>query len=185
MRYVFILAAVMMMGCSLPGVGELEERVDELESSEDYDTGELEERIDELAERLETLDRQVSAPEVTEVSRTGEERTVEPTALSMEDIPGLTDSLDVIRTGISESAARLDTTATDLASALDSLSMENDSLRVELDELKETVQNLRYTVNNLGTSGTSSGSSRGGTSSGTSSSRGGTTSSSTSSSGSR
>lgn len=186
MRYFLVLAAVIMTGCSVPGVGELEERVDELESEADFDAGELEARIDELAERLETLDRRVSAPVTTEALETGEERMVEPRTLSMEDITGLTDSLDAVRTGFEESVARLDTTATELASALDSVSMENDSLRAELDELQETVQNLSYTVSNLRTSGTSSGSSRGGTSSsGTGSSRGGSSSSSTGSSGSR
>lgn len=186
MRYLLVLAAVMMTGCSVPGVGELEERVDDLESSADFDTGELEDRIDELAERLETLDRQVSEPEAARVTETGEERIMEPPTLSMEDIAGLTDSLNVMKTDISESVSRLDTTAVELALTVDSLSMENDSLRAELDELTETVQNLSYTVSNLRNSGTTSGSSRGsGSSSGTGSTRGGSTGSSTSSSGSR
>jgi archaellum component FlaC len=191
MKYLLVLAAVLMMGCKMPGVGELEERVDELESTTVYDDSDLVDRVEYVEDEIVMIDQRVTSLEMGEVAQIpvmpeqgrppvqeeGSDTTpVEQQVPAMEDIPGLIDRLDGIESAVFDSMTVLDgslaelyTTVEDLSIAVDSLTLgmdsltvENDSLKVRMEELEETVQDLSYTVSSLRTSSTSSTSSTGG-----------------------
>lgn len=195
MRYLLVIITIaVMVGCKAPGVGDLEERVDELESTAAYDDGDLVDRVEYVEDEVIILDERVTALEsggIAEVPdiqppvdasqpTTPQQETLppeEPVEISMEDIPGLLDSLTSMESAVYDSIGALDSTVAELEIALDSLSMENDSLRVQLEDLTETVQSLSYTVENMRYTGSTSSSSRGGTSSSSTGGRGGTSSS--------
>ncbi len=195
MKYFLISAVILLLGCSMPGVGELEERVDDLETTTAYDDSDLVEMIDEIGIDVEALDIRVTAieygdasditPVTTELRTQPDTPVQEPEnekVLVISDIEGLQDSLDEMRTSLSDSIALHDVSIENLVLSLDSLTMENDSLRVDLEDLQDKVASLSYTVENMRYTGTEAGSTRGGsgTSSGTSgrggSSSGGSTS---------
>jgi len=195
MRYLLVLITItVMVGCKAPGVGDLEERVDELETTAAYDDSDLVDRVDYVEDEVIILDERVTALELGGIAEvpdiqppvdasqpaTPQPETLppeEPVEVNMEDIPGLLDSLTSMESAVYDSIGVLDSTVEELEMAMDSLSMENDSLRVQLEDLTETVQSLSYTVENMRYTGSTSSSSRGGTSSGSTGGRGGTSSS--------
>jgi len=192
MRYVLIFAVILLLGCDIPGVGELSERVDDLEDTTTYDDSDLDGRVGEVEYEMMLIDGRVTAIEdggVADISHTTTElRTPADTSdpepevekiLVIADIEGLQDSLDILNTNLSDSITVLDESIEILVLSLDSLTMENDSLRVDLEDLQEKVTNLSYTVENMRYTGTESGSTRGGSSSGTSSGTSGRGSSTT------
>ncbi|MBN2609109.1 MAG: hypothetical protein JXA64_08340 [Candidatus Fermentibacteraceae bacterium] len=215
MKYLLILAAVLMMGCKMPGVGELEERVDELESTTVYDDSDLVDRVEYVENEIVIIDQRVTSLEMGEVAQIpempeqgrppvqeeGPDTTpVEQRVPAMEDIPGLLEHLDGMESAFFDSMTVLDVSLADLYATvedlsfavdsltmgMDSLSIENDSLKVRMEELEETVQDLSYTVSTLRTSSTSSTTSTGGRGTTSSSTGGrGSTSSTTSSTGGR
>lgn len=172
----------------MPGVGDLEERMDDLETTTDYDDTGLVERVDEVEDDVEVLDERVTAIEsgdisaVTSTDRTedpaNETREQEKVTLTISDIEGLQDSMDVLRTSLSDSIVVLDESFENLVLSVDSLTMENDSLKTELEDLKNQVTSLTHTVENLRYTGDTPSSSRG--SSSETGGRGGTSSSGTS-----
>jgi tetrahydromethanopterin S-methyltransferase subunit B len=203
MKYSLILVAILMVvGCKMPGVGELEERVDELETTAAYDDSDLVDRIEYVEDEMVILDQRVTSLETGEVAEVPHrvetvedparqevtETPAEPLTVNMEDIPGLIDELNGMESAFMDSLSGMDGTVTEISAfveeltlTVDSLSMENDSLRVRLDELEETVQDLSYAVNSLRTSTTSSSTGgRGSTTSSSTGGRGGTTSSTSS-----
>ncbi len=188
MKYFLIFAVILLLGCSMPGVGELEERVDELEDVTAYDDSDIVEQVYKLEGDIEIIDERVTALEHGDVSDithvTTELRTPPDTSdpepeiekvLVISDIEGLQDSLDILSTNFSDSITVLDESIELLVLSLDSLTMENDSLRVDLDDLQDRVASLSYTVENMRYAETGSGSSTGGRSSSTSSGTTGTT----------
>ncbi len=198
MKYLLIFAVILLLGCDMPGVGELSERVDELEETTAYDDSDIVEQVYMLEGDIEIIDERVSSLEHGDVSDithvTTEPRTPSDTPatepeeekiLVIADIEGLQDSMDLLSTNLSDSILVLDESIGLLVLSLDSLVMENDSLRADLEDLQSTVSSLSYTVQNMrytgtGESGGSSGgrSSSGGSSSSSSSSTTGGTSSS-------
>ncbi|MCK5116423.1 MAG: hypothetical protein KAR44_07455 [Candidatus Aegiribacteria sp.] len=183
MKYFLVSVVILLLGCSMPGVGELEERVDELEDVTIYDDSDIVEQVYRLEEDIEIIDERVSAlelggvAEIREISMPDpdledevEPEVLEPLILTIEDIDGLQDSLDLLNTNFSDSITVLDESIELLVLSMDSLTMENDSLRADLEDLQDTVANLSYTVENMRYTGTEGGSTRGGsgTSSGTS-----------------
>lgn len=211
MRYFLVLMVVMMMGCKLPGVGELEERVDDLETTAVYDDSDLEDRLDYVEEEIVILDMRVTSIEtggatgipavpgqVTEPVQVHDPVTppAEPSSIDLEDVTGLEEALEVLGASLDDSIAALGGDIMELDGSMeelvlqvetlslrvDSLESVNDSLGVQLEDLEETVQNLSYTVENLrNASSSSSSGGRGGTSSSTGG-RGGASSSTSSSS---
>ncbi|NOQ21664.1 MAG: hypothetical protein GQ565_03295 [Candidatus Aegiribacteria sp.] len=167
MKYFLVFAVILLLGCNMPGVGELEERVDDLETTVAYDDSDLMEMIEEFGSDLETLDERLTAIEYGDEPGVRHARTSHETPageaqvqklIAISDIRGLQDSMDV------------------LYLSLDSLTLENDSLRADLEDLQDKVASLSYTVENMRYTGTESGATRGG--SGTSGSgRGSSTSS--------
>ncbi len=190
MKYFLISAVILLLGCSMPGVGDLKERVDELEITAAYDDSDVNERIDEVKGDVEILDVRITAIESGGVSDITipdredrpdreipevETPEVEEVILTIADIEGLQDSIDVMKAGLSDSIAVLDESFGNMTLSMDSLILENDSLKIELEDLQDQISSLSYTVENMRYSGTESTSSRGGAS-GTGG-RGGTTSS--------
>ncbi len=188
MKYFLISVVILLLGCSMPGVGELEERVDELEDITTYDDSDIVEQVYMLEGDIEIIDARVTSLEHGDVSDithvTTEPRTQPDTppevvkVLVIADIEGLQDSLDIMSTNLSDSITVLDESIELLVLSMDSLTMENDSLRVDLEDLQDTVASLSYTVENMRYTGTEAGSTRSGsgTSSGTSSTGRGTSS---------
>ena len=192
MKYFLISVVILLLGCSMPGVGELEERVDELEDLTAYDDSDIVEQVYKLEGDIEIIDERVSAlemggvAEIREISIPDpdiedevEPEVLEPVILTVDDIEGLQDSLDLLNTNLSDSITVIDESIELLVLSLDSLTMENDSLRTDLEDLQDTVASLSYTVENMRYTETGSVSSTGGRSSS------GTTSSGTTSTGGR
>ncbi len=193
MKYILIFAVILLLGCDMPGVGELSERVDELEETTAYDDSDIVEQVYMLEGDIEIIDERVSALEhgdvsdithvTTEPATTRDTPATEPEEekiLVIADIEGLQDSMDLLSTNLSDSILVLDESIELLVLSLDSLVMENDSLRADLEDLQSTVSSLSYTVENMRYTGTGSGSS-GGSSGGRSSSGGSSSSGSGSS----
>ena len=197
MRYFLIFTVILLMGCDMPGVGELEERVDDLEVTTVYDDSGLVDMIIGIDTDVEDLDVRVTAieqGEVSEISSAGQLRTVldAPTdevqdqkILSISDIEGLQDFMDDLSISLIDSITVLDESIESLVLSLDSLTMENDSLRVDLDDLQDKVASLNYTVANMRYTGTESTSTRGGSSTSSSGGRGTTGTTGTTGSGGR
>ena len=192
MKYFLVFAVILLLGCDMPGVGELSERVDDLEGTVAYDESDIVEQVYKLEGDIEIIDERVSAlemggvAEIREISIPDpdiedevEPEVLEPVILTVDDIEGLQDSLDLLNTNLSDSITVIDESIELLVLSLDSLTMENDSLRTDLEDLQDTVASLSYTVENMRYTETGSGSSTGGRSSS------GTTSSGTTSSGGR
>ena len=198
MKYFLIFAVILLLGCDMPGVGELTERVDELEDVTVYDDSDIVEQVYMLEGDIEIIDERVTALERGDVAdvthaitepRTQTDTPVgEPEVekiLVIADIEGLQgsldllqDSLDILNTSLSDSILVLDESIELLVLSMDSLTLENDSLRVDLDDLQDKVASLSYTVENMRYTGTEGGTTRdgSGTSSGTSSGGRGTSS---------
>ncbi len=209
--FALLLLATVFVGCKAPGVGELEGRVDELEAASNYDDSELVDRVDYVEQEVEVLDQRVTSLEMGQVAEIPDQampqqpsepdqtpqqvtpadrEPVEIPIPAMEDIPGLLDSLNSLKTMMQDSVMAmnestmvltltidsLNTSMDSLNVRMDSLSVANDSLRTQLDELAEQVQDLSYTVDNMRYTGSTSGTERGSTSStgGTSGGRGST-----------
>jgi hypothetical protein len=205
MRFIFVavMMALMLFSCKAPGVGELEERIDELESSTAYDDSDLVDRVDYVEEEIVMLDERVTAiemgefVEIPEVPQQVQEPVQEPTQIeepeqipqelpppTMDDIPGLLDSLSYMEMSVYDSITVVGMSVDQLSLRLDSVSAENDSLRAELDELKETVQDLSWAVDNLRSTSSSGSSGTGGRGSTSGGSSGGSTGDRTTTSGS-
>ena len=180
MKYLLIFAVIMLLGCDMPGVGELSERVDELEETTAYDDSDIVEQVYMLEGDIEIIDERVSALEhgdlsditqVTTEPRTPRDIPVdepeEEITLVIADIEGLQDSMDLLSTNLLDSILVLDESIELLVLSLDSLEMENDSLRADLEDLQSTVSSLSYTVENMRYTGSEAGATRDG--SGTSS----------------
>lgn len=177
MKYFLIFAVIMLMGCDMPGVGELTERVDELETATAYDDSDIVDVIDDIEDDIEILDERVTAIEhggVADIQPTEQLRPAQDTPsseaqvekiLAISDIEGLQDTMDDLRASLSDSIIVLDESIEILVLSLDSLTMENDSLRVDLEDLQDKVASLSYTVENMRYTGTTSTSTRGGSSS--------------------
>ena len=195
MKYFLISVVILLLGCSMPGVGELEERVDELETTTTYDDSDIVEQVYMLEGDIEIIDARVTALEhgdVTDITHVTTEPGTQPDTppevvkvLVIADIEGLQDSLDILSTNLSDSITVLDESIELLVLSMDSLTMENDSLRVDLEDLQDTVASLSYTVENMRYTGTSSGTSSGTPTEGRGSSTSGGTSSGGTSSGGR
>ena len=192
MKYFLVFAVILLLGCDMPGVGELSERVDDLEGTVAYDESDIVEQVYKLEGDIEIIDERVSAlemggvAEIREISIPDpdiedevEPEVLEPVILTVDDIEGLQDSLDLLNTNLSDSITVIDESIELLVLSLDSLTMENDSLRTDLEDLQDTVASLSYTVENMRYTETGSVSSTGGRSSS------GTTSSGTTSTGGR
>ena len=175
MKYFLISAIILLLGCSMPGVGELEERVDDLETTTAYDDSDIVEQVDQLGVEVDIIDERVTALEMGDVAEIreisipdsepedeAEADIPETVILTVEDIVGLQDSMDVLRAGLSDSITVLDVSIDSLLLSLDSLAMENDSLRVDLEDLQDKVASLSYTVENMRYTGTEPTSTRGG-----------------------
>ncbi|MCD4700817.1 MAG: hypothetical protein K8S24_03075 [Candidatus Aegiribacteria sp.] len=186
MKYFLIFAVIMLMGCDMPGVGELTERVDELETTTAYDDSDIVDVIDDIEDDIEILDERVTAIEhgdIADIQPTEQLRPAQDTPsseaqveriLAISDIEGLQDIMDDLSTSLIDSITVLDESIESLVLSLDSLTMENDSLRIDLEDLQDKVASLSYTVENMRYTGTTSTSTRSGSSS--SSSSGGTSS---------
>ena len=173
MKYFLIFAVILLLGCDMPGVGELEERVDDLEATTAYDDSDMVDVIDEIESDIEILDERVTAieyGEVSDITHTTEQPRPAQDAPTQEDqverihaisdIDGLQDFMDDLSTSLSDSITVLDESIESLVLSLDSLTMENDSLRVDLEDLQDKVASLSYTVENMRYTGTGSSSSR-------------------------
>ncbi|MCD4775438.1 MAG: hypothetical protein K8S15_05220 [Candidatus Aegiribacteria sp.] len=187
MKYFLVSFVILLLGCSMPGVGELEERVDDIEAAAVYDDSDMIDKIDDVEGDVVLLDERVTAieygdePDTTHgrpLHGTPTEETQVQKDLAISDIVGLQDSMDIMKTDLSDSITVLDESLASLVLSVDSLTMENDSLKVELEDLQDQIQSLSYTVENMRYTGTSSTSTRGSTSgtSGSSGGRGGSTS---------
>lgn len=177
MKYFLVSSVILLLGCSMPGVEELEERVDDIEAVAVYDDSDIIEQIDKLEDDVVIIDERVTAIEYGDFSGVTDEhggRVQIQKDLAISDIVGLQDSMDILKTGLSDSITVLDESFESLAFSLDSLTMENDSLKIELEDLQDQIQSLSYTVENMRYTGTTSTSTRGstsGTSGGTSGGR--------------
>lgn len=173
MKYFLVSFVILLLGCSMPGVGELEERVDDIEAAAVYDDSDMIDRIDDVEDDVELLDDRVTTieygdePDITHgrpLHETPTEETQVQKDLSISDIVGLQDSMDIMKTDLSDTIAVIDESLASLVLSVDSLTMENDSLKVELEDLQDQIQSLSYTVENMRYTGTASTSSRGSTS---------------------
>lgn len=175
MKYFLVSAVILLLGCSMPGVGELEERVDDLEITAVYDDSDLVELIDELYVETGIIDERLTALEsgdVAEIRDTStpqrlprdeiETLTPELPDLTIEDIEELQNSMDVMRIDLLDSISVRDGSIESMVLTLDSLTIENDSLRIGLAELQDQIESLTSTVENMRSSSTSSTSTSGG-----------------------
>jgi len=167
----------------MPGVGELEERVDELETTTVFDDSDLVEEIENLDFEVGYLDERVTALEIggiaeipdismpddlpADIIESPDPVELTPVELTLEDIVGLQDSMDVMKAEFSDSITVLDESLAGLLLSVDSLSLANDSLKIQLDDLQDQMASLSSTVQNIQSTGTSSSSSRGSGTSGT------------------
>ena len=170
MKLVILTGAFLLLACNMPGVGELEERVDVLETSVSYDDSEFTDNLNEVFDDIEDLGDRVAFLETGDISRTTErsvqERDVsgdiepsEDKVITISDIEGLEDSMNLL----TDSMTVIDESLNEVVLSLDSLILENDSLKTELSSLRSEVADLRYTINRIGTSSSSSSSSSSGT----------------------
>jgi len=175
MKYFLVSAVIMLLGCSMPGVGELEKRVDDIEATASYDDSGLVDQIDNLKDDVTLIDERVTALEYGDISGAVDEHgsRIHPAPegeiqkeLAISDITGLQDSMDVLRAGLSDSILALDESFDSLLITMDSLTVANDSLKIELADLQDKVESLSYTVENMRYTGTTSTSSRSSGSSG-------------------
>ena len=159
MKYMVMTGAFLLLACSMPGVGELEERVDVLETSVSYDDSDLTDEFDQVFDYIEDLDERVTFLETGDISRiterSAQDRDVpgdieppEEKIITISDVEGLEDSMNLF----TDSLTVIDESLKDVALSLDSLILENDSLKTELSSLRSEVANLRYTINHLGPS---------------------------------
>lgn len=163
MKYVaaIITVILLLVGCKMPGVGELEERVDALETESTYDDTELVDRIVDveydLAELSDKMDEmEMSGPPAQTGGQSGQQMQPQSTELQIpafDDIPGLQEALADMQSSISDTISQVGTSVEELNGTIEALTAENDSLRTQLEDLKETVDDLRYTVDNMGSSG--------------------------------
>ncbi len=160
MKYFLVFAVIMLLGCSIPGVGELEKRVDDIEATASYDDSGLLDRIDNLKDDVTLIDERITALEHGDISGVVDEQggRVHPAAegetqvqkkLEISDIAGLQDSMDLMRSSLSDSILALE-------ESIDSITVANDSLKMELSDLQDKVQSLSYTVRNMQSSGSTS-----------------------------
>jgi predicted nuclease with TOPRIM domain len=180
MKYFLLIVAILMLGCSMPGVGELEERVDELESTAAYDDSDLVERVEYVEDEVIVLDERVTnlemvgtveVPDIHTPATTTQQVVTqpeeqpepvtgpEPVIMNIDDVEGLDDALGMLETSLRDSIQTLDGSLYQLTLRIDSLETENDSLKAQLDELSETVQDLSSTVSSLRSTSYSSSSS--------------------------
>ena len=163
MKLIIMTGAFLLLACNMPGVGELEERVDVLETSVSYDHSELTDNFDQVFDDIEDLDGRVAFLETGAISRTTEpsvqERDVpgdieplEEKIITISDVEGLEDSMNLL----TDSMTVIDESLNEVVLSLDSLILENDSLKTELSSLRSEVADLRYTINHLGPSRSSS-----------------------------
>jgi uncharacterized protein (UPF0335 family) len=175
MKYFLVSSVILLLGCSMPGVEKLEERVDDIEAVAVYDDSDIIEQIDKLEDDVVIIDERVTAIEYGDFSNVVDEQggRVHETAagevqiqkdLAISDIVGLQDSMDILKTGLSDSITVLDESLENIILSVDSLTMENDSLKIELEDLQDQIQSLSYTVENMRYTGTTSTSTRGSTS---------------------
>ena len=177
MKYFLISVVILLLGCSMPGVGELEERVDDLETATAFDGTDLKDRIDVVEGDVEILDERVTAIESgdallpvsmdrVEIEEPQQPQQEEKVDLTIADIVGLQDSIDVLKTTLSDSFVMIDESYENLSLSMDSLILENDSLKIQIDDLQDQINDLSYTVDNLRYTGDTPSSSRGGGTSG-------------------
>jgi uncharacterized membrane protein YgcG len=174
MKLIILTGAFLLLACSMPGVGELEERVDVLETSVSYDDSEFTDNFNQLFDDIEDLDGRVAFLETGDISQVTERSVqdrdvsgdIEPSEkiITISDVEGLEDSMNLL----TDSMTVIDESLNEVVLSLDSLILENDSLKTELSNLSSEVADLRYTINHLGPSRSSS--SGGGTRSGSGSS---------------
>ncbi len=163
MKLAVITGAFLLLACSMPGVGELEERVDVLETSVSYDDSELTDSFDQVFNSIEDLDERVTflengdislpaGPSAQDRDEPGEIEPPEEKIITISDVEGLEDSMNLI----TDSLTVIDESLIEVVLSLDSLILENDSLKTELSSLRSEIANLRYTINHLGPSRSSS-----------------------------
>ena len=193
MKYLLLIPLLLLAACKMPGVGELEERVDDLETATVYDDSDLTERVEYVEEEVMVLDQRVSVlesgdPPHWDVTTPDSPGTSSQPPASQQTVPGnpplqdgvlevgimdvigLQDSLENMKTAVFDSISMNGESIEALTLRMDSLKIENDSLKVQLEELKEEMEDLAGTVESLRYSGTSPGgvSTRGGSTGGSS-----------------
>ena len=162
MKLIILTGAFLLLACNMPGVGELEERVDVLETSVSYDDSEFTDNFNQVFDDIEDLDGRVTFLETGDISRTTEHSVqdrdvsgdIEPSEkiITISDVEGLEDSMNLL----TDSITVIDESLNEVVLSLDSLILENDSLKTELSNLSSEVADLRYTINHLGPSRSSS-----------------------------
>ncbi len=178
MKLMVLTGAFLLLACSMPGVGELEERVDVLETSVSYDDFELADSFNQIFNNIEDLDERITFLETGDISLPVEPSAqdrdepgdIEPPVekiITISDVEGLEDSMNLL----ADSLTVIDESLNEVVLSLDSLVLENDSLKTELSSLRSEIADLRYTINHLGPSRSSS-STGGGTRPGSGSSEG-------------
>lgn len=179
MKYFIFTAALVLVACSMPGVGELEERVDALETGTSYDDTELNGRLAALEDQLEGLEDILAMPVDYGTDSTGQAMrpAIDPAQITRlqasladltdsltvlgGDIKVLGDSIMVLNTGLGEmtdSLAAVKTSLDEVTLAVDSLTIQNEELRTDLDDLEDEVASIRWAnEQQMGTSGRPSG----------------------------
>ncbi len=195
MRYFIVASVLMLVACSMPGMGEIEERMEELETTVTYDDSAVNDRLQELEGELADLEVLVTGMDIDQFEggpdSTGRTSSRPSPGVASADFEGLLESVDELTESLADvpdSIQALGRTLTDLDDSLiaaredieemvlqmDSLALENDSLRDELGSLEWQISDLRTQFNQIGARSGDSGS--GGTRPGT---EGGTTGGST------
>jgi len=190
MKYFFVASVLMLVACSMPGMGEIEERMEELETTVTYDDSAVNDRIQELEGELADLEVLITGMDIDQFEggrdSTGRTSSRPSPSMASADIEGLLESVDELTeslAGVPDSIQALGRTLTDLDDSLiaaredieemvlqmDSLALENDSLRDELGSLEWQISDLRTQFDQIGArSGDASSGTRPGTEGGTS-----------------
>jgi hypothetical protein len=199
MKYFLFCSMLALVACSMPGVGELEERVGVLEESTGYDDTGLTARMDQLEQQYGALEDLLALPVDYATDSTGHGGDVRPSIdpaqilLLQETLASLTDSLSAIGGDIrlmgdsisvlnenladlTDSLSVTSETLDEVGIAVDSLTAENVAMLSDIEDLQGELWSIQQAAQDeMGTSGrgsTGSGSRDSGTSGSGSGSRG-------------
>jgi chromosome segregation ATPase len=180
MKYIVMCSILALAACSMPGVGELEERVDVLEGATGYDDTELVSRMDGLEEQYGALEDLLALPAdyATDSTVHGERPSIDPAQILLlqETLTGLTDSLTLLRDDLAYMTDSLSATSEALEEvglAVDSLTAENEEMKSDLEDLQGALWSMQQTAQDeMSTSGRTGGTGDRGTGTGGGTSRG-------------
>jgi len=180
-KKVALVCSLMVLGaCSMPGVGELEERVDSLEAVPAYDDSEIAGRMDSLEEQFLALEGLLALPADFGTDSTGHgaaRPSIDPSQILLlqEGLATMTDTLSALggdlRTmgdsisalngeiaDLTDSLAASGEALEEIGIAVDSLTADNEAMKEDIEDLQGALWSIQQANQEMmGTSGRPSG----------------------------